>query len=87
MDTNHIIGGSLVISPGIFKRKMAEASPIIYFCCFKMDELDQEFDPAICTDSERYFENLVRRKKGIQKNERINYRRYLKMRCGQSEGL
>ena len=48
-----------------------------------MDELDQEFDTAICTDSERYFENLVRRKKGIQKNERINYRRYLKMRCGQ----
>ena len=36
----------------------------------------------ICTDSEQYFENLMKRKKSIQKKERKNYRRYLKITCG-----
>ena len=47
-----------------------------------MDELEQEFDPTVCTDSEQYFENLMKRKKSIQKKERKNYRRYLKITCG-----
>ena len=47
-----------------------------------MDELEQEFDPTICTDSEQYFENLVKSKKSIQKKERKNYRRYSKITRG-----
>ena len=64
------------------REKWAKRLPSFISVVLKMDELDQEFDPTICTDSEQYFENLVRRKKAIQKKERINYRRYLKMRCG-----
>ena len=47
-----------------------------------MDDLEEEFDLRICTDSEQYFENLVKRKKSIQKKERKNYRLYLITTCG-----
>ena len=51
------------------------------FVILKMDDLEEEFDLRICTDSEQYFENLVKRKKSIQKKERKNYRRYLIITC------
>ena len=64
------------------REKWPKRLPLFISVVLKMDELDQGYKPTICTDSGQYFENLVRCKKSIQKRERKNYRRYLKMKCG-----
>ena len=61
--------------------KWPKRFPSFISVILKMDELEQEFDPTICTDSE-YFENLVKRKKSIQRKKRKHYRHYLKIMCG-----
>ena len=58
------------------REKWPKRLPLFLSLVLKMDELDQEYDLTIYSDSEQYFENLVRRKKAIQKRERKNYRRY-----------
>ena len=54
------------------REKWPKRLPSFISVVLKMDELDQGYDPTICTKSEQYFENLVRYKKAIQKRERKN---------------
>ena len=41
------------------REKWPKCLSLFIYVILKMDELEQDFDPTICTDSEQYFENLV----------------------------
>ena len=52
--------------------------PSFGYVLARIKELHLQYDPTMCSDSEKFFENLVRYNKLVKRRERIKFKRYLK---------
>ena len=63
-------------------KKWPQCLPPLAYVFLRLDQLHPQHDPTPSSETEQYFENLLKYKKMIKKRERRRYKHYLKRTKG-----